>query len=167
MSYALISANDSYAWVKPTHPTQTTTQTLSGMLFNFFQKPATVTTINKFPIHGTLQRINHLQSWGTKWDGEDVIAVSAASVARASALIDLIYSEASSLGIDWADPNVTASPQGEVVLEWWNREKKITLYVNENHSDYVQAWGTDIDTEMTDGVLFDADVSLLFAWLEA
>jgi hypothetical protein len=51
------------------------------------------------------------------------------------------------------EPFVTASPQGEVVLEWWNAWRKITVYVGESSRDYVQVWGPDIDKQMNDGEL--------------
>jgi len=53
----------------------------------------------------------------------------------------------------WAvwDPNVTLSLEGEIVLEWWNGEKKLTIYVSRDAADFVKVWGPDIDSQMEDG----------------
>ncbi len=66
----------------------------------------------------------------------------------------------------FGDPNLTTSPEGRIVFEWWRGSKKLTLYVNERGFDFIKVVGPDMDTEMEVGYstnLFDA-VSHL-AWL--
>lgn len=151
-----------YGWANPAQPTQTVQQ-----VFRKFFSPATPTIVNEIPVCGAIQRIRQVQTWGVNWDGADALAVPSAAAARATALIDKIYSTSSQLNIDWIDPNVTASPHGEVVLEWWNNEKKLTIYVNEKLSEYVKVWGPDIDEEMEDGVLSDDQTANMLIWLES
>ena len=50
--------------------------------------------------------------------------------------------------------HVSISPDNETVYEWWNNERKITIYVSSQlESSYVKVWGPDIYTEMEDGPL--------------
>lgn len=126
-------------------------------------KSSVVIAINEIPIYGATRKIRALQDWGADWDGAGAVAVSAATIARATVLVEEAYIAVSHI---WSNPNVTASPHGEVVLEWWNKEKKLTIYVSENQSDYVKVWGPDIDKEMDDGVLSDNQIASLLVWLE-
>ena len=167
MSYTRATAD--YAWAGAAQASRTASATPKRRLLSLIPKlePNSVVAVNEIPIYGTTQRIRLLQDWGANWDGAEAVAVNAATVARATALINQMYVTASQIGVDWSDPNVTASPHGEVVLEWWNREKKLTIYVSENQSDYVKVWGPDIDNEMDDGILSDNQIANLLVWLGA
>jgi hypothetical protein len=163
MTYAP-TMND-YRWADRSQSTRTATQELRKLLSTLLNFPSTAPIVNEIPISSSIQKIRQLQSWGTNWDGAEVIAVSTKAAACTTALIDQIYSIGNELDLDWIAPNVTASPHGEVVLEWWNREKKLTIYVNENRSDYVLAWGLDVDSEMKDGILSATEIAPIFEWL--
>jgi hypothetical protein len=64
----------------------------------------------------------------------------------------------------WTPPHITLSDNGEIVFEWWHREKKITFYFGDDAAEYIKVWGTNIDTEMDSGVLSD-DWTLTSVWL--
>lgn len=51
----------------------------------------------------------------------------------------------------WIEPNVTASEEGDVVFEWWHHTKKLTVYIGNQSAEYVKVWGTDINSDMSDG----------------
>jgi hypothetical protein len=53
-----------------------------------------------------------------------------------------------SYSAEWVDPHVTASPEHEVVFEWWQGERKLTAFFSEDAALLLRAWGEDIDTEM-------------------
>ena len=48
----------------------------------------------------------------------------------------------------WANPHVGASENGEITFEWWNRDKKLTLYFGPATVEAIKVWGPDIDEEM-------------------
>lgn len=50
----------------------------------------------------------------------------------------------------WQLPGVTASPFGEVVLEWREGERRLTFFVDEGRVEFLRSWGLS-DAEMTDG----------------
>lgn len=165
MAYAM-PAHEFYMYSPAQRETQTATDFLRNIMAAIFL-PSTDSVVNEIPVTGTIQKIRNLQSWGTNWDGVGVTAVSAKAIANATVLIDQLYSTAAQLNIHWDAPNVTASPLGEVVLEWWNHEKKLTLYVDKEQTEYVKVWGDDIDTEMDDGPLDEAAMAPTLVWLGA
>ncbi|WP_283745865.1 hypothetical protein [Sideroxydans sp. CL21] len=165
MNYA-IPAREFYMYSPSQRETQTATDALRNIMASMFS-PNTASVVNEIPVTSTIQKIRSMQSWGTNWDGVEVTAVSAKAVANAMALIDQLYSIATQLNIDWNAPNVTASSLGEVVLEWWNHEKKLTLYVDNEQAQYVKVWGDDIDTEMADGPLDETAIAPTLEWLGA
>ena len=76
-----------------------------------------------------------------------------------------IFSRAIKLG-SWSSPHITLSENNEVVFEWWNEGKKITLYFGERDPEYIKVWGTDIETEMESGILSDGwTLTSLWLWL--
>jgi hypothetical protein len=163
MAYAISPYE--FIWTGPARPYRTVSAASIPQVFDVFFTPrrAAVVANNEIPIYGATQQIRSLLAWGENWDGAGAVAVSGAAVARAIALVSETFVTAYSV---WSNPNVTASPYGEVVLEWWNNEKKLTIYVSNNQSDYVKVWGADIDKEMDDGTIAESHIGNLLMWLE-
>jgi hypothetical protein len=88
------------------------------------------------------------------------------AVAQAKGLIVNLFQISEDLGLHWIEPSITASPEGEVLFEWWCEKKKLTIYVGGQTIDYVQVWGTDIHAKITDGDLEStSDCCSLWIWL--
>jgi hypothetical protein len=51
----------------------------------------------------------------------------------------------------WIQPNVIADAHGDVIFEWWHGKKKLTVYIEDKSTEYVQVWGTTIHAEMSNG----------------
>jgi hypothetical protein len=67
----------------------------------------------------------------------------------------------------WDKPLVNVNDE-EIVLEWWNQERKITIYVHEDTTEYVKVWGPDIDNEMEDGNIRNSDdMFQLWSWISS
>jgi hypothetical protein len=78
-----------------------------------------------------------------------------------------IFSRAIKLG-SWSSPHITLSESNEIVFEWWNGTKKITLYFGEHDPEYIKVWGTDIETEMESGILTDGwTLTSVWLWLHS
>lgn len=81
-------------------------------------------------------------------------------------IVELAYQISEALG--WK-PNrslVTSNNEGEIVLEWWHRARKITFYVEADQITYVRVWGADISQEMDDGRVQDGKHFLqIWRWL--
>lgn len=66
----------------------------------------------------------------------------------------------------WYAPLLNISFDNEIVLEWWNQSKKITIYVSEEVIDYIKVWGADIDNQMEDGsISLKDDLTDLWQWI--
>jgi hypothetical protein len=68
--------------------------------------------------------------------------------------------------LTWLNPLVNFSPTDEIVLEWWNGKRKLTIYIEADRIEYIQVWGTSIDNEMTDGDASESSaIEYLWHWL--
>ncbi|CBN55687.1 hypothetical protein OSCI_2310005 [Kamptonema sp. PCC 6506] len=88
------------------------------------------------------------------------------TIETAERLIERLHSVALKNNWWWCDPLLNISFENEIVLEWWNQEKKITIYVYEEVIDYIKVWGADMDNEMEDGsISLDEDLTDLWQWI--
>jgi hypothetical protein len=111
-------------------------------------------------------KIYNLLALSEGWNGYDGCAPEYAAVEYAHRWISLLYREVASLEKKWLEPNITASGEGEVVFEWWQRSKKLTIYIGNRSAEYVKVWGPDINTDMEDGQADSPDMRrLLWKWL--
>jgi hypothetical protein len=63
----------------------------------------------------------------------------------------------------WGRPHISSTEAGEVVFEWWHNNRKLTLYFGDDGAEYIEVWGTNIDDEMSSGLL--TNWSFTSAWL--
>ena len=114
----------------------------------------------------TLTQIYELLNWSEGWNGYNAYAPNYDAVTYADVWITQMFLEVVMSGNKWIKPNVTASEDGEVVFEWWHGAKKLTIYIGNQSAEYVKVWGTDIDSEMSDGDASSANTCRsLWEWL--
>lgn len=117
-------------------------------------------------ISSLLDEINKLSTWPEGWNGYDALAPKHEAIQYASQWIELFYREILELPLDWLEPNVTASAEGEVAFEWRYGKKNLTIYIGNQSAEYGKDWGMDINTEMEDGPANSAAIRLaLWKWL--
>jgi hypothetical protein len=117
-------------------------------------------------ILSVLEEIKKLSTWSNGWNGYDALAPKHEAIEYASRWIELFYREILDLPLDWVEPNVTASAEGEVVFDWWNDIKSLTIYIGNQSVEYLKAWGADMNTEMENGsVNSPAICRALWKWL--
>ena len=63
----------------------------------------------------------------------------------------MMYLAIADLGRIWQEPEISGGPEGEVIFEWWQGRKKLTIYVSANTAEYIQVWGPDAIADMNDG----------------
>ena len=84
----------------------------------------------------------------------------------AEKLINILHSVALKHNWWWHTPLFNINSDNEIVLEWWNQEKKLTIYVAEGVIDYIKVWGADMDNEMEDGSIdLEDDLTELWQWI--
>ncbi len=114
----------------------------------------------------TLIEISNLLMWPNNWNGYGACAPKYEAVQYADHWIELFYQEMMDARQDWLEPNVTASADGEVVLEWRHGIKALTIYIGNQSAEYVKDWGADINTEMENGYANSPKLRLtLWKWL--
>jgi hypothetical protein len=100
--------------------------------------------------------------------GEQDTAPHVDAVARASKTILALAIQDQANGRTSLPPNVTSSSDGEVVFEWWNKGKKLTIYVGSSLVGYVKVWGPDVDSDMeADDVTEASRLAAVWDWLAA
>lgn len=112
----------------------------------------------------TTRAIQRLRSLDDNWDGLGSAKPNEAAIANAVRAVPELINAAESAG-GWSLPNTTANDVGEVVLEWWAGENKLTLFVRPDGIDFLRAWGEDVMADMEDGELAGGSFATLWAWL--
>jgi len=88
------------------------------------------------------------------------------TIETAEKLIELLNSVALKNNWWWYTPLLNINSENEIVLEWWNQSKKITIYVSEESIDYIKVWGADMDNQMEDGsIILEDDLTNLWQWI--
>src|SRR5207244_11669379 len=114
----------------------------------------------------TLLRIRLLQHREEGWNGYDALPPEPEAVVYAMAWLRELFREVESAGLPWLQPHVTSSAEGEVVLQWWNDPKRLTVYLSAPEATFIKSWGSNIETEMEDGSAASAKSRLrLWEWL--
>src|ERR1700722_16346814 len=117
-----------------------------------------------FAIKPAKQKVRSLQSLPAAWDGNGSAKPVPEAIGQAVAILPDLYRAAALTNHRWNSPQVSASEAGEVVLEWWYGNRKVTIYVTANEMSVVRVWGNDIDLEMDEGILPDASNSFASLW---
>ena len=110
-----------------------------------------VETIVKEVLKDTRTKLQNMLTWKTGWNGSDCLAPDPDAIKHAEVWVTRLYLEVADMGRVWVKPNVIADANGDVVFEWWHGKKKLTVYIGDESAEYVQVWGTDIHSEMSDG----------------
>lgn len=97
------------------------------------------------------QDLENLRAWGNNWDSLNSIAPKDDAINYAICAIGSFVERVAIAQKNWIAPHVSASPDGEVVLEWWNKDRKLTLYISTGIIEYIKVWGANIASEMEDG----------------
>lgn len=148
---------------------QAAIRTLGGFSFGAPGSSLSVQNNKEFArkeLSSTLAEIYDLLTWPDGWNGYDARAPKYEAIQYADHWIELLYLEIIDLRLDWLEPNVTASAEGEVVFEWRHGINSLTVYIGNQSAEYVKDWGADINTEMEDGYANSPGIrQTLWMWL--
>ena len=71
-------------------------------------------------------------------------------------------------GWPWQAPHVSVGADGEMLFEWWRKDRKLSLYFGAEAPDYIKVWGSHLDDQMESGSLpTSAAFRALWDWLHA
>ena len=88
---------------------------------------------------------------------EDRSFINETALDKTNILINKIYDVATNNNFWWDKPFADVTENQEIVLEWWNQRKKITIYVDKETIDFLKVWDTDMENKMEDGFINLAD----------
>ena len=115
-----------------------------------------VSPFSEAEVEKARQSLYALTCLNENWNGDDYARPDYQAVFYAKVWLEKLYQDVAGINRFYA-PNVTASATGEIVLEWWNKEKKLTIFVSPDGSiEYLKSWGMDIEKDMEEG---NADTS--------
>lgn len=124
-----------------------------------------------FALHSQLDRITTLPD---DWDGHGSSRPDASSVSNARQFLEDVYRQTVVASAQqtqervtpgWQAPHISANEDGEIVFEWWNGNRKLTIYVGPRQLMYIKSWGPHVVLDMEDAVLLDNDIPAMWGWL--
>lgn len=65
-------------------------------------------------------------------------SINVRSIAVAMSLLVRMRNAVAESGQSWVDPHITATDQGEVVMEWWGTTSKLTVYVEGDEVEVIR-----------------------------
>lgn len=118
-------------------------------------------------LSAVLQRIVRLTSWDANWDGYGSAKPHFGAINSGRSIVPELFRGAALTEYGWSDPHVSANESGDVVLEWWHDNKKVTIYVTPTEPKYVLVWGDNMDTEMDEGIIMNPrqEFKRVWSWL--
>ena len=112
-----------------------------------------------------LDQFNVLTQREDNWDGYDSKKPTALTLDHAKHLIEDLFDSIISAGYLWLTPFISSDENGNVTAEWYEEERQLHIQIGENEVEYIQVWGTNIDTEMHVDFLNHDDYQTLWEWL--
>jgi hypothetical protein len=109
-------------------------------------------------------QIDRVAALTKNWDGHGSARPNEHATERARQLLEDAFRE-STATVGWQSPYISASEDGEIVFEWWNGIRKLTIYVGAEQSTFLKSWGPHIVNDMEDGVLTHTWDRSLWVWL--
>lgn len=99
------------------------------------------------------------------WDGYESKKPPPFTLDRAKGVIEELLDSVISAGHSWLVPFISSDEDGNVTAEWYEEERELHIQIGENEAEYIQVWGTNIDTEMHVDFLSRDDYLTLWEWL--
>lgn len=114
-----------------------------------------------FALHDKLDRIALLPD---DWDGHGSVRPNSLAIENARQFLEEAYRQSEAVG-GWQAPHISSSEDGEVVFEWWNGNRKLTIYAGPQELTYLKSWGPHVVHDMEDGALPEDGICSLWTWL--
>jgi hypothetical protein len=104
------------------------------------------------------------------WDGHGSLAPNRECAEEARRFLHAMFESARHnhpASVQWMAPNISSNEIGEITLEWWYKNRDVTIFIREDMTiTFLKSWGTHIYEEMEEGLIFSMDdVRSLSEWL--
>ncbi len=111
------------------------------------------------------ERFDVLTQRENNWDEYDSKKPTKLTLVRAENLIGELFDSIISAGHPWLTPFISSDEDGFITTAWYEEERELHILIGENEAEYLQVWGTNIDTEMQEGVFSRDNYLTLWEWL--
>ncbi len=111
------------------------------------------------------ERFDVLAQREDNWDGYDSKKPTKLTLVRAENLIGELFNSIISGGHPWHAPFISSDEDGFITAAWYEDERELHILISEDGVEYLQVWGTNIDTEMYEDYLSRDDYLILWKWL--
>jgi hypothetical protein len=139
---------------------------LSGVYGAVYQ-PQPERELFRLALNSAYENLQRLRTRTENWDGHGSASPKDESIACADEILQKFFYCSLEISTDWITPHISSSESGVATLEWWAKDKKLTIYADQAAPTYIKVWGADIDDEMEDGVLHNQSHLSLWRWLFA
>ncbi len=112
-----------------------------------------------------LDRFNVLAQREDNWDGYESKKPNQLILDHAKFLVVDLLDTIISAEYSWIAPFISSDESGSITVEWYEEERELHLLIGENEAEYLQVWGTNIDTDMDEGFLNRDNYLTLWEWL--
>ena len=112
-----------------------------------------------------LDRFDVLAQREDNWDGYESKKPTQLTLDHAKFLMEELSDTIISAEHPWITPFISSDEDGYVTAEWYEEERELHIQIGENEAEYLQIWGTNIDTEMHEDFLSRDNYLTLWEWL--
>lgn len=111
------------------------------------------------------ERFKVLEQREKNWDGYESKKPSKLTLEHAKHLMMEYLDSIVSAGYSWHTPFISSDEDGHITAAWYEDERELHVLIGEDETEYLQVWGTNIDTEMYEDDLHPDDYIRLWKWL--
>ena len=140
-------------WIKTPTVVSTDTIDLHKKIIQFWHR------------YDMLSQLNKLSEREDDWDGYGSKKPTESTVNYAKHLMEELFDAINQVGSAWDPPIISSDQDGYVTAAWYEEERELHIQIGENVAEYIQVWGTNIDTEMHVDFLYADDYCTLWEWL--
>ncbi|MCA3268752.1 MAG: hypothetical protein INF44_00210 [Thalassospira sp.] len=112
-----------------------------------------------------INEIDSLNSWPKNWDGNNSAKPKMNSIKNAKIWGKEFYALAVKNEYEWRKPFVSADEEGNVVLEWWYKDRNLTLDLSGNEAIFSETRNADSSPKITTGILTHSAIASKLKWL--
>jgi hypothetical protein len=122
--------------------------------------------IERYALQRSEAALRRVATFRPDWDRAGSLAPNPAAVSNASAVLPELYRACCATRVPWRSPHISANEEGEISFEWWEGDRKLTLYVGSDAMQVVKVWGVHLFDEMDVVTLQSAaEFGPLWTWL--
>jgi hypothetical protein len=117
-------------------------------------------------VSDTIKELRDMMDWPEDWNGHGAAKPSTHAILKARRWLVQMRTDAISTERPWRKPHVVPDQDGDIVFEWSNGMRTLSVYVSSDAVEYLKVWGADVRSEMEDAeVKTREDNQSLWLWL--